>query len=126
MITREQAEELARSWVDAFNRRDLDAVLAHYADDIEFTSPVVIEIVGDPTGTVRGKAALRSYFSQGLAKYPDLAFELLHVLAGVDSVCLVSRALHRGSVAAEVMALNAQGQVARVWVHYGPPAAGGP
>jgi ketosteroid isomerase-like protein len=31
----------AREWVDAWNRRDLPAVLGRYADDVRFVSPMV-------------------------------------------------------------------------------------
>ena len=94
-------------------------MLSHYADNVEFTSPVIFELLGDPSGTIRGKEALRSYFEKGLAAYPNLRFELLHVLAGVDSVCIFYRSVHRGGLGAEVMVLNPQGQVARLMVHYG-------
>lgn len=119
MITQQQAEQFAREWIDAFNRRDLDAMLSHYANDVEFTSPIVVELLGDPSGTIRGKEALRSYFEKGLAAYPNLGFEVLHVLAGVDSVCIVHQSVHRGGPGAEVMTLDDRGQVAKVTVHYG-------
>ncbi len=119
MITQAQAERLARGWIDAFNRHDLEAVLAHYADDVEFRSPVAIELLGDPSGTIRGKDALRSYFERGLARFPILAFELVHVLAGVDGLTIVHRGTHRDRLGAEIMCLNSQGQIDRVTVHYG-------
>jgi hypothetical protein len=118
VISPEQADELARAWVDAFNRHDLDAVLSHYADGIEFSSPAVIDVMREPTGTIRGMAALRDYFGQALAKYPNLGFELLHILTGVNSVTILYRSLHRGSLGAEVMMLDGQGKVSRVTVHY--------
>jgi len=118
MISPEQAGLLARDWVDAFNRHDLQAVIAHYADDIEFSSPAVIDVMREPTGTIRGKATLEAYFAQALEKYPNLGFELLHILNGVNSVTILYRSLHRGSLGAEVMTLNGEGKVSRVTVHY--------
>jgi len=118
VISPEEAELLARDWVDAFNRHDLQAVLAHYADDIEFSSPAIIDVLREPTGTIRGKEALEAYFGQALEKYPHLGFELLHILTGVNSVTILYRSLHRGSLGAEVMTLNGQGKVSRVTVHY--------
>ena len=122
MITQEQAEQRAREWVDAFNRHDLEAVLAHYAVDIEFRSPVVVELLHDPSGTIQGKDALRPYFERGLARFPNLAFELVHVLAGVDGLTIVHRGTHRDRLGAEIMCLNSQGQIDRVTVHYGQSA----
>jgi hypothetical protein len=118
MITHEQAENLAQTWLNGWNRHDLDAVLAHYADDVEFASPAIVEITGDQSGTLQGKDALRSYFAGGLAKYPNLGFELQRVLVGVDSVTLLIRSLHRDRLAAEVMTLDAGGRVTKVKVHY--------
>ena len=117
-VSQAQAERLARDWIDAFNRHDLDAVLAHYADDIELTSPAIIEVMSEPSGTVRGKEALRGSFAKAIAKYPNLGFELLHVFAGVDSVALVYRSLHRKRLAVELMQLSPQGLVTRSLVLY--------
>jgi ketosteroid isomerase-like protein len=116
-LTEERARALAGEWVDAWNRHDLDAILSHYAGGVEFTSPFVVRLLGDPTGTVRGKAALRDYFARGLAAYPDLRFELLQVLVGVQSVTVYYRSVGN-RLAAEVMELDTQGQVVRVLAHY--------
>lgn len=118
MISREQAEELAYGWIDAFNRHDLDAVLSFYADDVRFTSPAVIEVAREPSGTIQGKEALRAYFEKGIAAYPELGFVLVHVLTGIQSVTLVYRSVHRERLGAEVMQLDAQGRIAAVLVHY--------
>ncbi|HLH21467.1 MAG TPA: nuclear transport factor 2 family protein [Chloroflexota bacterium] len=116
-LTRERALELAQAWIDAWNAHDLDAILAHYADEVEFISPFVQRLLGDPSGIVRGKAALRDYFARGLASYPDLRFDLLEVLAGVRSVTVYYRSV-RGLLAAEVMCLADDGRVERVLAHY--------
>lgn len=121
-----QAERQARfaeQWFEAWNTHDLDAILAHYAEDVEFTSPFVARLAGDPSGTLRGKAALRDYFGRGLAVYPDLHFELLRVLTGVDSVTLYYRSVN-GLHAAETMLVGADGLVKRVWAHYADGAEG--
>ncbi|MDQ6735791.1 MAG: nuclear transport factor 2 family protein [Nitrospirota bacterium] len=117
MITQQQAESLARGWVEAWNRHDLDGIMAHYADDIVFSSPFVATLANEPTGTLRSAAAVRAYFRQGLAVYPDLRFELLDVLTGVTSVTLYYRSV-KDKLAAEVMSLNANGVIGRVDVHY--------
>ena len=48
----------AKAWLTAWNRRDVDAVLAHFHDDVVFTSPVAAQVMPDSNGVVRGKAAL--------------------------------------------------------------------
>jgi len=117
MLTEQRARTLAAEWIDAWNRHDLDAILVHYAEAVEFTSPFVVRLLDDLTGTVRGKAALREYFARGLGAYPDLRFELLQVLVGVNSVTVYYRSVGN-RLAAEVMELDAQGQVVRVLAHY--------
>src|SRR5438477_12070215 len=86
--TREIALGLAEAWVRAWNAHDLDAIMSHYADDVEFVSPFVERLLGDPAGMVRGKAGLRAYFEKGLAAYPYLRFDLIEVLVGVSSFTL--------------------------------------
>jgi len=117
MVTDEQARALAGQWIEAWNAHDLDRILAHYADDIEFTSPFVVRLMGNAAGTVRGLAALRDYFATGLSAYPELRFELIGVGTGVDSVVLHYRSVKQLH-AFEVMTLNREGKVARVSAHY--------
>ena len=42
----EAVRKVAADWCDAWNRRDLDAIMEHYADDVEFSSPTVNQEVG--------------------------------------------------------------------------------
>jgi hypothetical protein len=108
-------ETFAADWVAAWNRRDLDAILAHYADGVEFTSPFAARLTGD--GTVRGKDALRAYFAAALAKFPDLHFRLRHALPGVNGLVLVYDSVEN-LLAAEVFEFDAGGKVSRVRCHY--------
>lgn len=56
-----------QEWAAAWNAHDLDAVLRHFHDDVVFTSPVAARIVDGSGGVIRGKEALRAYWSDGLA-----------------------------------------------------------
>ncbi|MBI5335964.1 MAG: nuclear transport factor 2 family protein [Burkholderiales bacterium] len=104
-------QAFARSWIDAWNRHDVDAVLAHFTEDFEFASPLVRDFAGEPSGRLRGRAAVRAYWLAGLAKLPDLHFELVDVLAGVDSLAIVYRG-HRG-LTVEVLQLGPDGRAVR-------------
>ena len=116
-LSQEQADRLAAEWVAAWNAHDLDAVLAHYDEDVTFASPFVATLTGDESGVIRGRAALRDYFRRALEAYPDLRFDLHAALPGVSSV-----ALHYASVAGrtaiETMELDTEGAVVRVAAHY--------
>lgn len=110
------ARAFAESWVNAWNAHDLDAVLAHYSDDFEFSSPLVIQFSGEPTGTLRGKVAVQAYWRAALACLPTLHFDLVDVLTGVDCLTILYRG-HRG-LTAEQFELCAHGRVVRVRALY--------
>ena len=119
MLTQTTAQAIAQTWIDSWNRHDLDDIMSHYAEAIEFSSPFIVQLIGEPSGTLKDKAALRAYFAKGLAAYPDLKFELLHTLIGVNSLVLYYRSV-RNNLAAELMVLNAAGQIVQVMAHYCP------
>jgi hypothetical protein len=89
MIDQTWAEEFAREWIKGWNDHDLDAVLAHYADDFEMTSPLIVQRFGIASGTVKGKEAVRRYWAQGLAATPQLHFKLRSVMVGVNTVAII-------------------------------------
>ena len=91
MISREFATRFAKDWIDAWNHHDLDRVLAHYTDDFTMSSPYIVSIAGEPSGTLAGKPAVRAYWATALARMPDLYFEFVQALAGVDSVTVYYR-----------------------------------
>lgn len=112
-------EAFARDWIDAWNAHDLDRVLAHYADDVEFVSPLALRVVPASGGLIRGKANLRAYWARALAAYPQLQFTLHAVLTGVDSATLVYDSV-AGLLAAEVCVFDSSGKIVRCRVHYRP------
>jgi ketosteroid isomerase-like protein len=110
-------DAFAADWIGAWNRHDLDVILAHYADDVVFTSPFAVRLTGDATGTVRGKEALRAYFAAALARFPNLHFKLRHTFSGVNGLVLVYDSVEN-LLAAEVFGFDASGKVCRVYCHY--------
>ncbi len=117
VIDRAFAERFAAEWIAAWNSHDLDRILSHYADDFEFASPFIIERVGEPSGRLTGKAAIGEYWAKGLARRPDLRFELKTVLVGVGSVTLYYFGLD-GRAAAEYFEFDENGIVRRSAAHY--------
>ncbi|MFB9235839.1 nuclear transport factor 2 family protein [Plantactinospora siamensis] len=96
------AESFARRWVRAWNAHDVEAVLAHFAEDVVFTSPVAARVVPDSGGVIRGRAALRAYWTAALRTVPDLRFEVESLFVGVDTLMIAYRN-QRGDLAAEVL-----------------------
>ncbi|OKK08466.1 polyketide cyclase [Streptomyces sp. CB03234] len=84
----EFARRFATQWRDDWNSHDIDRILARYHDDVTFSSPMVSRCYGDPSGTVRGKDALRAYWTEGLRRIPDLHFEVLDIRVGVDALVI--------------------------------------
>lgn len=117
MITQDKANTLAADWIEAWNRHDIDDILSHYSEDVVFTSPFVVKLLGDNSGTIFGKEALESYFLKGLESYPDLKFEIINILYGVDSFTLYYKSVNE-MLAAEVMKLDSNGMIERVVTHY--------
>jgi ketosteroid isomerase-like protein len=92
----------AEEWSAAWNRRDVEDVLAHFHDDVVFSSPVAAEMVPGSGGVVRGKAALREYWTTALAALPELRFEVVGVYQG-QSVLVINYRNERGRLVNEVL-----------------------
>src|SRR5258707_6089425 len=86
MIDKSSAEHFATEWIAAWNSRSLDRVLAHYTHDFEFSSPFIIKVVGEPSGILRGKQAVRAYWAKALAGVPSHRLTLHSHHLGVQTV----------------------------------------
>lgn len=125
MIDAAFAKRFAADWIAAWNRHDLDAILAHYADDFEMASPLIPQLAGEPAGRLRGKSRVGAYWARALTPpaltmAPRLRFELIGILMGVDSVALHYRS--RRGPAMEVFQFDPDGKVIRAAAHYAPRA----
>jgi len=117
MLSETEVRQFAHHWVLAWNSHDLDAIMSHYAPEVVLTSPAAAALLNDPSGTVTGKEAVRSYFERGLAAYPKLTFELLDVMWGISSVILYYLN-QKGTKTGEFMEFDAQQKVIRVVANY--------
>lgn len=117
MTTESEATAFAREWIAAWNSHDLDGILSHYDPNVVLVSPVAAKILQDPSGTVTGMAAVRSYFKKGLELFPELRFELCDVMFGLSSVVLCYKN-QKGTKSAEFMEFGKNGKVIRVVANY--------
>jgi limonene-1,2-epoxide hydrolase len=116
-----EPEAFAAAWATAWNRRDLDAILAHFSPGIVFTSPKAVDTVGRPT--VAGLAQLRGYWERALARIQTLEF----VVVRTDwdprhrSLAILYDRRINGSAdrALELLTLDAAGTVVAAEVFYG-------
>jgi ketosteroid isomerase-like protein len=104
-----ESESFAQHWAAAWNGRDVEGVLAHFAEDCTFTSPVALQLLGGD-GIIRGKPALREYWTFALDKVPDLHFDVLGVHTGIDTVVIHYRN-QRGGEVCEVLTFGPDGLV---------------
>jgi ketosteroid isomerase-like protein len=77
-MTNDDAVAYAAQWTRDWNNRDIDAVLAHFHQDVEFTSPTALAVMGAPT--IRGTASLREYWAKALSQIISLRFTLDRVV----------------------------------------------
>ena len=117
VMTREEAVRFAEEWATAWNAHDLDRILGHYRDDFEMTTPFIVKLMGEPSGTLKGKEQIGAYWRQALERIPDLHFEILDVFAGVGSVVIYYKAV-LGLLACEVFFFDEQSKVYKAVAHY--------
>ncbi len=121
-IDRAWAREFAEEWIAAWNSHDLERIFAHYVDELTMRSPLIAARGFDATGVLRGKAAIRPYWSARLAATPPLRFELLDVYAGIDMIVIHYRSVaHR--LVTEILELDAERRVISGAACHGPTVA---
>lgn len=117
MLESSFANKFADEWVSAWNRHDLDSVLSHYTEDFEFSSPFIPAVAGEPSGILVGHKAMRTYWSKALERRPDLAFKIIKVLIGVNSL-IIYYSRHDSKIGAEYFEFNKDHKVFRSSAHY--------
>ena len=98
-MTRDGALRWAEQWVADWNARDLAAVLAHFEDGVEFTSPRALAAIGSLRFTLRR-----------ISWDPDTSELAIFYDRDVDGRC---------DRAAEVLQFGRSGRVARAEVYHG-------
>lgn len=119
MLSPEEARQFAEEWCAAWNSHDLDRIMAHFTDDFIMETPLAAQLVPESEGIVKGKDAVRAYWTIGLQKNADLFFEVQEVLTGVNGITIYYRNTTRTRNVAEVLWLNAAQKVYRGFAHYG-------
>jgi ketosteroid isomerase-like protein len=77
----------AEQWVADWNRRDVEAVLAHFSDDVIFTSPRAKALIG--IAKIEGKMRLREYWTKAMSRIQSIRFTLDYVTGGDDRIGIV-------------------------------------
>jgi ketosteroid isomerase-like protein len=108
---------LALEWIAAWNSHDLNRVLAFYTDEFEMSSPHIVNIMGESSGTLHGKAAVRAYWEKAMALFPNLHFTLETLYTGANSavICYINQA---GRRCGEILFFNNEGKCFRSAAHH--------
>lgn len=123
----QQSEALAfaNQWATEWSRRDVMAVLDHFADEVRFTSPLADKVVG--TSTVVGKAALADYWQLALTQIKSLAFAVDFVLFDPQTqqlaIVYISQTETRTVRATEIMQFGDNGKIIEAEAFYGAPVS---
>jgi ketosteroid isomerase-like protein len=113
----ETARQVAKQWCTAWNDQDLDSIMEHYAENVKFSSPTVINRLGITTGWIEGKTRLREHFSVGI-QAPNLRFEFIDVLLGIGGMCILYRR-ETGAIVTDVIELDQNGKGKTVQAFHG-------
>jgi heme-degrading monooxygenase HmoA/ketosteroid isomerase-like protein len=78
--------DIAVRWLACFERRDLDGLLALYADDATHTSPKIRVRHPETGGLLRGKAAMRAWWQDSFDRLPSMKYEPTSITADAQRV----------------------------------------
>ena len=71
--------EIAKKWLDSFNRHDVEGILALYSDQAEHYSPKLKVRQPGTKGLIKGKDALRSWWKDSFDRLPSLQYEIIQL-----------------------------------------------
>jgi ketosteroid isomerase-like protein len=127
VLSESDADAFVAEWMEAWNSHDLDRILGHYADDVEYSSPFIAQMAepGGPRadGRLVGKDQVRAYFAAALARNTDLHFEPpVHVAVGSGSVSFLYTSIKNLTAVETLVFASGSRVVARAHCHYRTPA----
>jgi len=123
-VTRDDTQVFANRWAESWSRRDVESVLAHFHDEVIFTSPTALAVVG--SSQVSGKKALREYWNTAMGRIGALKFVVDRVLWDDESreLAIIYTANINGNSrrVSENLKFDASGLVVSAEVFHGVPA----
>ncbi|HEY1405803.1 MAG TPA: nuclear transport factor 2 family protein [Spirochaetota bacterium] len=83
MVTQERSEAFIKSWTGAWNNRDIEAVMSHFSDDIENSTPLVRSLLGIESGTINGAKTVSTFWKQIMDTYPEMSIRAIKCWYGI-------------------------------------------
>ena len=75
----ELLKTIARNWLDAFNRHDIEKILELYDDQAEHYSPKLKLRSPETNGLIRGKDAMRAWWKDSFNRFPTLQYQVIQL-----------------------------------------------
>ncbi len=120
-MTSIEAQRFAEDWIRNFSRKDVEAVLAWFAEDVEFTSPKAVGILG--RATLRSRQELGQYWGMAVKAIETIRFTLDYMVndeaARRLTIVYVSEIDGKRARAAELFEFDEAGRVVRGEAMYG-------
>lgn len=85
-MTPEKLQSIAFKWIESFNNKELEKLLALYDNDAVHFSPKLKTAKRDTDGYVTGKEALRQWWETAFETIPSLQYKLTSLTANSDRV----------------------------------------
>jgi hypothetical protein len=118
----DEARRQAEAWVDALNRRDLDAAEAGLHDEMTNASPFVDRHLGSDESRLEGKLAYREFLRWVWAEQPH-QHVLEEVFIGPQGYAFLTHFEHDGTRVFFVREVDADGLVRHQRVYHARPSA---
>jgi hypothetical protein len=116
-----EARKFAEEWIRNFSGKDVEAVLAWFAEDAEFTSPKAVGILG--RATLRSREELGEYWRTAVKAIGTIRFTLDYLVndeaARRLTIVYVSEIDGKRARAAELFQFDEAGKVVRGEAMYG-------
>lgn len=77
---------IALQWFEAFNQHNIDMLLHLYHNDAEHYSPKLKVLHPDTNGLIKGKEALRMWWTDAFKRLPDLHYKVIKLTADEHQV----------------------------------------
>lgn len=77
----------ADRWISDWNRKDMEAVLSCFSENVVFTSPRAAAVLGSPI--VQGKSTLREYWTKAMSRVQTIRFTLDYVIGDGEKIGIV-------------------------------------
>ena len=82
----EKNKQIANTWLNAFNSRNLEKLLSLYDDLAQHYSPKLKQRMPHTQGLIKGKEALRTWWRDAFDRLPSLHYELVRLTADNEQV----------------------------------------